>query len=412
MKLQLVHNQHFSTPETLKYSNLVKAIVGVGVLSLPSGIVAFGSSPSAALPAIVLVIAMGAISAVGFSLIAQVCAKTGAQTYREAWAKTVSPKTSWIPTVCSLCKTFLACLSYSMVLADSLRAFVPIESRTTMLLSVTATVLLPLCWKKDLKSLVPFSILGVLGMIYTTLAMAFRYFHGSYQAGSPILRAVPDALKPAFGDDGWQAVFRPQSIVFVSMLSTAYMCHFNSPKFYRELKDNTIPRFNRLVAMGFGVAILISATVAAVGFATFGKACDGFVLNNYAENDVWIGLSRIAVSVSLIFSYPISFQGLRDGVLDMVGTPLDERTDAVLNQSTLILLTLVTIAATLLTDVSFVVAFGGATLGNLLVYIFPALMFGIVTPGARVPSAILGITGVIFGVIGSILTLKGTGGAH
>jgi len=160
------------------------------------------------------------------------------------------------------------------------------------------------------------------------------------------------------------------------------------------------------------VAILISATVAAVGFATFGSASDGFVLNNYAENDLWIALSRFAVSLSLVFSYPISFQGLRDGVLDLVGTPMEKRTNAVLNQSTVAILLVVTMLATVLKDVSFVVAFGGATLGNLLVYVYPALMFGIVSPEARVPSAILGITGAVLGLIGSILCIKGSGGAH
>ena len=63
--------------------NLVKGIVGVGVLSLPAGIAAFGDAPSAAIPAVGLVAAIGAISAYGFSLIGRVCSYTGARSYRE-----------------------------------------------------------------------------------------------------------------------------------------------------------------------------------------------------------------------------------------------------------------------------------------------------------------------------------------
>lgn len=63
--------------------NLVKGIVGVGVLSLPAGIAAFGDQPSAAIPAVGLVAAIGAISAYGFSLIGRVCSYTGARSYRE-----------------------------------------------------------------------------------------------------------------------------------------------------------------------------------------------------------------------------------------------------------------------------------------------------------------------------------------
>ena len=63
--------------------NLVKGIVGVGVLSLPAGIAAFGDAPSAAIPAVGLVAAIGTISAYGFSLIGRVCSYTGARSYRE-----------------------------------------------------------------------------------------------------------------------------------------------------------------------------------------------------------------------------------------------------------------------------------------------------------------------------------------
>ena len=178
------------------------------------------------------------------------------------------------------------------------------------------------------------------------------------------------------------------------------------------MKDNTPARFNRLITFGFGIAILLSALVAGIGFATFGSSCDGFVLNNYAQNDFWIYLSRMAVSASLITSYPISFQGLRDGTLDMLRVPEEKRTNALLNRFTVMILLAVTVMATFLTDVSFVAAFGGATLGNALIYILPAIMHARTTPSAKIPAALLGGSGVILGIIGTILTLKGAGGGH
>jgi Transmembrane amino acid transporter protein len=57
--------------------NLVKAIVGVGVLSLPAGIAAFGNAPSSLVPALALITIIGILSGYGFSLIGRVC------TYRE-----------------------------------------------------------------------------------------------------------------------------------------------------------------------------------------------------------------------------------------------------------------------------------------------------------------------------------------
>lgn len=87
--------------------NLVKAIVGVGVLSLPAGVATFGDAPSAFIPAAILITVIGVLSAYGFALIGKVCAYTGAKSYRDAWSKTVGESTSWIPAWSTTCKTFL-----------------------------------------------------------------------------------------------------------------------------------------------------------------------------------------------------------------------------------------------------------------------------------------------------------------
>ena len=146
--------------------NLVKGIVGVGVLSLPAGIAAFGSAPSALIPALLLISIIGLFSAYGFALIGKVCAYTGARSYREAWESSVGPTTAWIPAWSATLKTLLACLAYSMVLGDTFTVLLPVssEDRNKVLVGVTTFILLPLCWMKDLKSLAPFSLLGVMGM--------------------------------------------------------------------------------------------------------------------------------------------------------------------------------------------------------------------------------------------------------
>ena len=87
--------------------NLVKSIVGAGVLSLPAGIAAFGNAPSAVLPAVALICIIGGFSAYGFSLIGRVCSFTGGQSYRGAWSGSVGDETSWIPGEFILCSDCL-----------------------------------------------------------------------------------------------------------------------------------------------------------------------------------------------------------------------------------------------------------------------------------------------------------------
>lgn len=393
--------------------NLVKGIVGVGVLSLPAGVAAFGSAPSAFIPAGILIAVIGVLSGYGFALIGKVCAYTGAKSYREAWSRTVGEGTSWIPAYSVTFKTFLACLAFSMVLADTFSSLLE-TTRNTTLLVVTALVLLPLCLLKNLKSLAPFSLLGVMGMAYTAVAMTVRLLDGSYSSEGKLVEQIASNLRPQFGNMGAESVFSPNALILVCMLSTAYMAHFNAPKFYLELKQNTLPRFNKVVSLGFGISIFLMGFITMVGFLTFGKSCDGLVLNNYAGTDMWMGLSRIAVAVSLVFSYPLAFTGCRDGFLDLAKIPVDKRSAGTLNLVTVILLGVITSAACKLRDVSFVLAFGGATLGNALTYVYPALMYRAVVAqqgrtnekfGVNVSMA-SAVLGVVMGAVGATMAVR------
>jgi amino acid permease len=49
--------------------NVIKSIVGAGVLGLPAGIASFGNAPTAVVPAMLLLVTIGYLSATGFSLI-------------------------------------------------------------------------------------------------------------------------------------------------------------------------------------------------------------------------------------------------------------------------------------------------------------------------------------------------------
>jgi amino acid permease len=153
--------------------------------------------------------------------------------------------------------------------------------------------------------------------------------------------------------------------------------------------------------------------IASIGFLTFGGNCSGLILNNYSTRDGLMSLSRIAVAVSLVFSYPLAFVGARDGVSDLLKLKKGPKTENILTVS---LLSAVTGLALVIPDVSFVLSFFGATLGNGLIYIFPALMFrGAIkkkadaTPGQKrevkfaLGSAVLGI---IMGLLGAKMALS------
>ena len=347
---------------TQEIFNLVKAIVGAGVLALPAGIAAFANAPSALYPAIFLITAIGILSGYGFGLIGRSCALTGSKSFREAWTKSVSETTVWIPVWVVTLKTVFAILGYSMILKDTFYALALTAgfqvNKIALFAGLTSAVLLPLCLLKDLTSLAPFSLLGSLGMVYTAVAMSIRYFGNAYVPTIGQFAAdLPEHLAPAFGTAGATGVFSPSVSILLGMLSTSYMAHFNAPKFYTELRDNTIPRFMKVVGASFGFSIAIFALMASVGFLTFGANSSGLILNNYSTRDALMSVSRIAVALSLVFSYPLAFLGARDSVLDLF--KIKNRSTTYLNTLSVGMLSVVTFLATIIPDVSFVLAFAG-----------------------------------------------------
>jgi len=197
-------------------------------------------------------------------------------------------------------------------------------------------------------------------MVFTTIAMAVYYLGGLYKA--PVSKYLPDLashLLPAFGTKGAKSVFSAKAFIL----------------YYSELKDNTVKRFNQVVYSSFGISVGFFAAIAALGFATFGSASQGLILNNYSNKDALMSFSRIAVAVSIIFSYPLAFVGVREGVLDLANIPQEKRTNGLLNKLTVAILAGVTGMALVVKDLSFLLSLGGATLGNALIYVYPALMF-------------------------------------
>jgi len=56
---------------------------------------------------------------------------------------------------------------------------------------------------------------------------------------------------PRFGSEGWRSAFSSDVAIMISMMSTAFMAHYSAPKFIWELQNNTMARFNRVVALSF-----------------------------------------------------------------------------------------------------------------------------------------------------------------
>ena len=404
--------------------NLFKNIVGSGVLALAAGVAAFSGSPLALVPSLLILLAVGAVSAYTYSSIARVGAAVGASSYRETWMKVYGEKTTVLTDLTVIFMTACAGLSYAIILGDSFAGISQLAGASGMLaksnfwiLLLSAVILLPLALLRDLSSLAVGSLIGTAGTLYTALFCFLRLFDGTYKAGGKYFGALAESAKPAFSaPTAASPLINPSMFVLISMLASAFLAHYNAPKFYSELEapadgSSKLPRFNLVVALGFLGAAVVMGSVMAGGFLTFGSASQGLILNSYATGDPLAFLARLGIGMSIIFSYPLNFVGLRDGILSALGKTEEGKKNSVHIALSLLLMLIMNGTALFLKDLGLVVGLGGAILGSALVYIFPALMAtgekeGAMGAGEKKLNWALAGLGVFFAGLGSVMCLK------
>jgi len=369
--------------------NLSKNIVGAGVLALASGVAAFSASPIAIVPAMALLLFLGGVSFYTFMLIARVGQEMGTATYKDTWAKIFGSQLSIIPALTIAFKTYVGGLSYTIILGDSFASIASLVGAPTLLrnsnfwvCTLSAFVLLPLSLLRDLSSLAVGSVIGTAGTLYTALFIWLRLLDGSYAAGGAFHSAIAATAQPCFvAASAARPLLNPSAFVLVAMLSTAFLAHYNAPKFFNELAvptDGSLTKqqaFGRVCAQAFGLAALLMGSIMAGGYLTFGGASQGLILNNYATSDPLAFVARLGISTSILFSYPLVFVGLREGVLGMLGLRDKAALRSVHVTSSVLLVLIMNGLALKVKNLGLVVALGGALLGSMLVYVFPALMF-------------------------------------
>ncbi|KAJ8598294.1 hypothetical protein CTAYLR_005999 [Chrysophaeum taylorii] len=402
--------------------NLIKSIVGAGVLALPAGVAAFASARLALVVASAIVVLLGWASAYSFAILGRICGAYEADSYREAWSKTMSERTAWIVTACCTITPLFACLAYAIIIGDSFAAISAASSKSPppALASLVALlggtrrffisvfsvgVLWPLCSLRSLAALAPTSALGTAGVLYTAGFMGLRAIDGSYFPGGRFCAA--DAVAPCAAQSVGD-LFNPRLGVFVAMLGTAYMAHFNAPSFFKSA-GRDLDKFRKVVALGFGFSVLFNLAVMASGFWTFGPSSLGLILNNYATTDLLASVARLLFGVSIVFTYPLAFAGAKDGLRQLDAKLFGGGKGGKPNEARVVAapLALLTALALVLNDVGLVVSLTGALMGSAVIYILPALMLLNSDPDklsrSRFERKVAPMTMIILGAVSGVL---------
>mmetsp|Transcript_85942 Transcript_85942/g.188772 ORF Transcript_85942/g.188772 Transcript_85942/m.188772 type:complete len:480 (-) Transcript_85942:64-1503(-) len=363
-----------SGPQTV--FNIVKNIVGEGMLSLPAGVAA-GTGILGA-----MVIATGFCVLLGytFSIMGRVCHATGGKTHKDCAKKADGPILAQTMAVTLMLKTGFTCLSYAIVIGESYSrifhyfGFMGVfAGKQSVLIAITLMVLVPLCLQRDLSILSYTSLIGICGEFSVVVFMQVRYVDGSYDVGGRYYEEIAEKYRPEFGPNGvdyWGT--SAATFVLLSTLSTAFIAHYNGPKFYVQMKAPTIQNFNKVVTLAFLFSLSIYLWVMSVGYLTFGKDCDGLILNNYSEKDGGATFARICIGFAVLFGFPLAFTALRDATCSTFG--FDNQKQGTFAAVTFGLLIPITAVGCLVSDLGLVNALGGAIFGGLIVLVFPGLL--------------------------------------
>jgi amino acid permease len=251
------------------------------------------------------------------------------------------------------------------------------NGRTSNIIAITGTLLLPLSLIKNMSGLAFTSLLGFASIMYTVIFIVIRALDGTYALGTG--KFVVDgmiAAQPAFTKTSlWNFDFT--SLVLASNLGLAYIAHYNGPIFYRSLKDTNSKRFRNMVNIAFTVLVALYIVVMTAGYSTFGDVCQGNILLNYHPNDILSTFGLLATGFSILFGFPLVACGAREALIGAASSLGYKSLGNDENHFLLVsgILAFVTTIACTVKDVSLVVGLTGAALGSFIVYICPSIIY-------------------------------------
>jgi sodium-coupled neutral amino acid transporter 11 len=228
---------------------------------------------------------------------------------------------------------------------------------------------------KDLSALAPTSMLSLLSVVFLVTVMCARMFDGSYAPGGQFYEEMPK-LAPAAPLSQWFEFGLP-SLVLMNALAMAFLPHYNGCKYYRELKNHHPYRFLTCTAMGMGSVATLYVVAMLVGQHTFGSNTKPVITESYSRNDVLINMARLCMGLSILFSFPIMFSGLREACLKLLEDFGQINCEQVWKQDIFSLCMVVFIAflSSILKETGMVVGLVGAICGYSIIFLVPCTLY-------------------------------------
>jgi len=401
--------------------NLIKNMMGAGILSLPSAF-----KMGSIIPSTILFFSLIAINSWTMMLVATLCHKYKAKTYRELWSKVIGTRSA--PVVdCVICfNSFLSGISYCLLIGDWLtqglsNLFGPAFGFRVVNTLVAATfVLFPLSMMRDLHALRHTSVAGVCCSLFAVcFVVGQTCLHWSDKI--PTRTCEPIRL---FGSCTSPEVFEAEAwhisshlLTTLNVCASPLLCHYNIPKMYAEFAAQNLFAFGRVVVTSLVFVGLSSSALGIAGLLRFGSDMPpGNILGTFrgdfppagvmSENERVVTLfAYCASSLNIAASFPLLFSPLRQSFLQLRGKSVRDLDLWQYTATTVGLVAFVVFFGLVVPNLILVQKIKGAICGMSMAYIFPGILLWGSAEGPRSTAHVVGVVFLL--TFGSTLMMYG-----
>eukprot|EP00033_Pygsuia_biforma_P000616 GCRY01000725.1.p1 GENE.GCRY01000725.1~~GCRY01000725.1.p1 ORF type:complete len:417 (-),score=105.22 GCRY01000725.1:604-1854(-) len=345
---------------SLSVFNLIKAIMGSGILALPfamrhMGIAVFGG--------FLCLTAFLAFYTIG--LLLQMCTKTGKTDYVDIGEHAYGRLGRYLAACSIICQNIGSMTSYLVITGQILPSLIGLEKRLTIILCALV-IDLPLALSPRIgflgyTSFISFCVLVFFATI-TILGNSFLFDHSA--------------------SDVEYAVFNTKTLFVAPTLVFSFVCHTVILPSYNELRNRSEGRGKAFAFTSIFISWVTYFVSALFSYLTFFGDTKTDILENYPHSMVLVKVLKIVYSLSLVLTVPLlCFPGrkaVRNGFFG--GKELGTKKHVLV---TLFFVSMVTLLACAL-DLSVVFSVSGATSSVFLVIFLPSLFYLKVGDGASV----------------------------
>ncbi|CDO94574.1 unnamed protein product [Kluyveromyces dobzhanskii CBS 2104] len=278
--------------------NLVKTIVGAGLLAIPYAFRADGI-----LLAVSLALMAAFTSGYGLFILAK-CSKTLLNPRHSSFFTLCSityPNLSLLFDFAMFIQCFGVCLSYLILIGDLFPTLFG-GTRTNWVL-LSTLIVIPLSLLRHLDSLRYTSILGLLALSYIGLLIILTYFFGNFP-------------KPKVD---WITVSDNYGVLTTfSIIVFAFTGSMNLFSIINELKENSMTNIKKIINYSISISASCFIISGLFGYLTFGENTLGNIILNYNSDKFVVKVARFNLGLMVLLSFPLLFHPCRISANNMV----------------------------------------------------------------------------------------------